>query len=429
MLTNQNKIKKLYFSTKIWGMHFIYSIIVAIAGLLLQIVAVFVPKIKLFVRGRNDVFPTLKAKIKPDDKTIWFHAASLGEYEQGLPVIEKIKEKYPNHKIVVSFFSPSGYEVRKNNTVAYATVYLPLDTIKNAKKFIELLHPEMVFFIKYEFWPNYLSELKNLNIPTYLISGIFREKQTFFKWYGGFYRKALKTFDYFFVQNESSKKLLQSLGFQNVKISGDTRFDRVVAILERDNSLDFIANFKDNKTTIVIGSSWPKDEELLINYINQSSEDIKFIIAPHNIKEAQISNLKSQITKKTVLFSEKNNLDLSNFNVFIIDTIGILTKIYSYADIAYVGGGFGNPGVHNLLEPATFGIPIIVGPNYSHFAEATALVHQEGCVSINNQNELNEAFDNLISNEDIRHEKGHICETFVQMNKGATQTIMSHIQQ
>jgi 3-deoxy-D-manno-octulosonic-acid transferase len=216
--------------------------------------------------------------------------------------------------------------------------------------------------------------------------------------------------------------------FQNVKISGDTRFDRVVAILERDNSLDFIANFKDNKTTIVIGSSWPKDEELLINYINQSSEEIKFIIAPHNIKEEQISNLKSQITKKTVLFSEKNNLDLSNFNVFIIDTIGILTKIYSYADIAYVGGGFGNPGVHNLLEPATFGIPIIVGPNYSHFAEATALVHQEGCISINIQNELNEAFDNLISNEDIRHEKGHICETFVQMNKGATEVILKHLQ-
>lgn len=410
-------------------MLFLYSIVTQIVQFLLPLFGFFSPKMKLFVNGRKTVFGTLEQKINSSDKTIWFHAASLGEYEQGLPVMEKIKEKFPNHKIVVTFFSPSGYEVRKNNTIADATVYLPLDTKSNAKRFLKLIHPEMVFFIKYEFWPNYLNELKKTNVSTYLISGIFRENQAFFKWYGGFYRKALKTFDYFFVQNESSKKLLQSLGFQNVKISGDTRFDRVVSILERDNSLDFIANFKDNKTTIVIGSSWPKDEELLINYINQSSEDIKFIIAPHNIKEAQISNLKTQITKKTVLFSEKNNLDLSNFNVFIIDTIGILTKIYSYADIAYVGGGFGNPGVHNLLEPATFGIPIIVGPNYSHFAEATALVHQEGCISINNQNELNEAFDNLISNEDIRHEKGHICETFVQMNKGATQTIMSHIQQ
>ena len=408
-------------------MFFLYNLLVQIAGLGIKIVAVFSPKIKLFVDGRKAVFQTLEDKIKPSDKTIWFHAASLGEFEQGLPVMEKIKEKFPNHKIVVTFFSPSGYEVRKNNTIADATVYLPLDTKSNAKKFLKLVHPEMVFFIKYEFWPNYLNELKKSDITTYLISGIFRENQAFFKWYGGFYRKALKTFDYFFVQNESSKKLLQSLGFQNVKISGDTRFDRVVAILERDNSLDFIEKFKDNKTTIVIGSSWPKDEELLVNYINLSSEEIKFIIAPHNIKEEQISNLKSQITKKTVLFSEKNDIDLSNYNVFIIDTIGILTKIYSYADIAYVGGGFGNPGVHNLLEPATFGIPIIVGPNYSHFAEATALVHQEGCISIKNQNELNEAFDNLISNKDIRHEKGHICETFVQMNKGATQTIMNHI--
>lgn len=410
-------------------MLFLYSIVTQIVQFLLPLFGFFSPKMKLFIDGRKTVFGTLEQKINSSDKTIWFHAASLGEYEQGLPVMEKIKEKFPNHKIVVTFFSPSGYEVRKNNTVADATVYLPLDTKSNAEKFLKLVHPEMVFFIKYEFWPNYLNELKKSNVTTYLISGIFRENQVFFKWYGGFYRKALKTFEYFFVQNESSKKLLQSLGFQNIKISGDTRFDRVVAILERDNSLDFIANFKDNKTTIVIGSSWPKDEELLINYINQSHENIKFIIAPHNIKEEQISNLKSQITKKTVLFSEKNNTDLSNFNVFIIDTIGILTKIYSYADIAYVGGGFGNPGVHNLLEPATFGIPIIVGPNYSHFAEATALVHQEGCISINNQNELNEAFDNLISNEDIRHEKGHICETFVQMNKGATQTIMSHIQQ
>ena len=302
----------------------------------------------------------------------------------------------------------------------------------NAKKFIKLVHPELAFFIKYEFWPNYLNELKKSNVTTYLISGIFRENQAFFKWYGGFYQKALKTFEYFFVQNESSKKLLQSLGFQNVKISGDTRFDRVVSILERDNSLDFIEQFKDNKTTIVIGSSWPKDEELLVNYINQASEDIKFIIAPHNIKEEQINSLYSRISKTKFNYSDYSietlrKPNLKNYQVFIIDTIGILTKIYSYADIAYVGGGFGNPGVHNLLEPATFGIPIIVGPNYSHFAEATALVHQEGCISINNQNELNEAFDNLISNEDIRHEKGHICETFVQMNKGATQTIMNHI--
>lgn len=408
-------------------MYFLYHFILLLASVAVKILALFSPKMKLFVDGRKTVFSTLSEKIQPGDKTIWFHAASLGEYEQGLPVMEKIKAKYPNHKIVLTFFSPSGYEVRKNNTVADVTVYLPLDLERNAKMFVQLVKPELVFFIKYEYWPNYLKILKQKGIKTYLISGIFRENQAFFKWYGGFYRKALETFDYFFVQNESSKMLLQRLGYHNVKISGDTRFDRVVSILERDNSLDFIEQFKNSKTTIVIGSSWPKDESLLVTFINQCSSEVKFIIAPHNIKADQIANLQAQLTKPTVLFSEKDNKNLSDYQVFIIDTIGILTKIYSYADIAYVGGGFGHPGVHNILEPATFGVPIVIGPNYSHFAEATALVNMEGCITIATQEQLNDAFDNLIMNADIRHEKGHIAETFVQMNKGATAVILNHI--
>ena len=407
-------------------MRFCYNLIVLLAAFLLKIIAIFNKKIKLFVDGRKNVFEILSNNIKQTDKTIWFHAASLGEYEQGLPVIEKIKIKFPDHKIVLTFFSPSGFEVRKNNKLADVTVYLPLDSIANARKFIEIINPEMVFFIKYEFWPNYLNELKIRNIKTYLISGIFRENQAFFKWYGGFYRNALQTFEYFFVQNESSKILLQSIGFNNVAVSGDTRFDRVAAILENDNKLDFIEEFKNNKTAIVVGSSWPKDERLLINFINQS-KDVKFIIAPHNIKATQILDFKNQISKSTVLFSEKTNKKLADFDVFIIDTIGILTKIYSIADIAYVGGGFGNPGVHNILEPATFGVPIVIGANYSHFAEAIALVNLGGCVSVSNQNELNETFNNLLLNDDIRHEKGHICSTFVQMNKGATNIILNKI--
>jgi len=404
-----------------------YSFLVSIAGFFLKILALFSQKIKLFVDGRKSVFETLSKNISNSDKTIWFHAASLGEFEQGLPVMEKIKANFPNHKLIVTFFSPSGYEVRKNNTIADVTIYLPIDTKENAKHFLDSINPEFVFFIKYEFWPNYLNELKNRKINTYLISGIFRENQAFFKWYGSFYRKALNSFDYFFVQNESSKKLVQQLGFQNVSVSGDTRFDRVVSILERDNHLDFIEKFKNNTLTIVIGSSWPKDEELLVNFINQSTENIKFIIAPHNIKSDQILELQKSITKKSILFSEKESKNLGEYDIFIINTIGILTKIYSYADIAYVGGGYGNPGVHNLLEPATFGIPIVIGPNYSHFAEATALVNMEGCISVSNQNELNDAFSNLISNDDVRHEKGHICNTFVQMNKGATDKILSYI--
>lgn len=408
-------------------MLFLYNLIVQIAGFLLKITALFNPKIKLFIEGRKVVFPTLEQKIKPSDKTIWFHAASLGEYEQGLPLIEKIKEKFPSHKIVVTFFSPSGYEVRKNNTVADITVYLPLDTKKNAKEFLKLVHPDLVFFIKYEYWLNYLSELKKQNTPTYLVSGILRENQMFFKWYGSFYRKALDTFTYFFVQNENSKKLLLQLGKTNVAVSGDTRFDRVAAILEKDNTLDFIANFKNETLTIVIGSSWPKDENLLVDFINSNNYNVKFIIAPHNIKEEQIQQLKNSITKKTILFSEKENAALAEYDILIINTIGILTKIYSYADIAYVGGGFGNPGVHNILEPATFGVPIVIGPNYSHFAEATALVSLEGCISVSNKIELDAAFTNLILNEVERQERGHICGTFVQMNKGATNMIMNTI--
>ncbi|CAD0006035.1 3-deoxy-D-manno-octulosonic acid transferase [Flavobacterium chungangense] len=410
-------------------MLFLYNLVVSITGFFLKIVALFSPKIKLFVDGRKNVFTILEEKIKPEDKTIWFHSASLGEYEQGLPVIEKIKEKYPTHKIIVTFFSPSGYEVRKNNNIADVTIYLPLDTKSNAKEFLKLTHPELVFFIKYEFWLNYLKELEKLKTPTYLISGIFRDNQMFFKWYGGFYRKALKTFTHFFVQNENSKQKIESIGFQNAIVSGDTRFDRVNAILERDNSLEFIETFKNNQPTIVIGSSWPKDEVLLAEYINEAPENVKFIIAPHNIKTEQIENLKNAITKKTVLFSEKENKILADYTVFIINTVGLLTKIYSYGTIAYVGGGFGNPGIHNILEPAAFGIPIVIGPNYSKFAEAIELVKLGGCTTISNTENLKHVFNQLLSDNNFLEEKGKICQSYIQNNKGATNTIIKAISQ
>ena len=420
-------MKETYFSPKIKQMLFLYNLLIIITGFFLKIVALFSPKMKLFIDGRKNVFALLKEKINPEDKTIWFHSASLGEYEQGLPVIEKIKEKYPAHKIIVTFFSPSGYEVRKNNNVADITIYLPLDTKSNAKRFLKLVHPELVFFIKYEFWLNYLNELKKLKTPTYLISGIFRDNQMFFKWYGGFYRKALETFTYFFVQNENSKVKIEAIGFLNVIVSGDTRFDRVNAILERDNSLEFIEAFKKNQPTIIIGSSWPKDETILIEYINQATASVKFILAPHNIKAEQIENLKKAITKQTVLYSEKENKNLADYNVFIIDTVGLLTKIYSYGTIAYVGGGFGNPGIHNVLEPATFGIPIVIGPNYSKFAEAIELVNLGGCMVVSDKEELKQIFDHLLSNQNFLSEKGKICRSYIQNNKGATSTIINTI--
>jgi len=405
---------------------FLYNLIIHIVGFFLKIITLFNRKIKLFVKGRKKSFALLSEKITPTDKTIWFHVASLGEYEQGLPIIEKFKQKFPVHKLVLTFFSPSGYEVKKNNSIADLTLYLPWDTKKNVKKFIEILHPEKAIFIKYEFWINYLYELKKQNIPTYLVSGIFRGNQLFFRSYGGFYRNVLKSFTYFFVQDENSKNLLQKIGFTNVIISGDTRFDRVFDIYKAENNLDFIAEFKGNNTLFVAGSTWYKDEKLLTEYINQHKGKTKFIIAPHNIKSEQIQDLKSKINKSVVLFSDKENKNLYDFQVMIVDTIGILTKIYSYSDLVFVGGGFGLPGVHNVLEPAVFGVPIVIGKNYSHFAEATQLVQLGGIISIQNQTQLNINLDKLLSNPEIRKEKGNINMDFVENKKGATQIVLEH---
>jgi len=407
-------------------MLFLYNLLTYIAGSLLQLVALFSNKMKLFIDGRKDVFETISQQLDKEDKTIWFHSASLGEYEQGLPIMERIRELYPKHKIVLTFFSPSGYEIRKNTKAADVVVYLPLDTRANARKFVELVRPELAFFIKYEFWPNYLNELKKRNVTTYLISGIFRKDQAFFKWYGGFYREALKTFEHFFVQNESSKLLLHKIGFTNVTISGDTRYDRVSAILERDNNLPYIEDFINDKTTIVFGSSWPKDEAMFTDFINASS-DVKFIIAPHTIGAEHINDIKNSITKKTVLFSEMESKDLAEYDVFIINTIGILGKIYSYADIAYIGGGFGTAGLHNILEPAAFGLPIVIGPNHEKFPEAAAMIHMGGCISVNSKQELEDTFSSLLYNDDYRRETGHAAGTFVSMNRGAVEVIMNYL--
>ena len=418
----------------------LYNILISIVGFFLKIAALFNKKIKLFVDGRKQSLTILSEKIHPNDKTIWFHVASLGEYEQGLPVMEEFKKKFPNHKLVLTFFSPSGYEVRKNNPISDVTVYLPWDTKSNVKEFLKIVKPEKAIFIKYEFWINYLSELKKQNIPTCLVSGIFRENQAFFKWYGGFYRKALQAFEYFFVQNESSKKLIESIGFTNVVVSGDTRFDRVYAIAERDNYLDFVEKFKGNDLLLVAGSTWEADEKLLVEYINKTDKKIKFLIAPHNIKEEQISNLtraigelseaKSQISKSVILFSELSSSPpsegLGEAYVMIVDTVGLLTKIYSYADLAYVGGGFGNPGVHNVLEPAVFGTPIVIGENYSHFAEAKELVNLGGVLSVKNQTEFDLVLDKLVQNGAFRKEKGKICSDYVLNQKGATKIIMDY---
>ena len=406
-------------------MLFVYNLLTYITGAVLHIVALFSPKMKLFVNGRKTVFATLKENIQPTDKVLWFHAASLGEFEMGLPVMEQMRAEYQQYKILLTFFSPSGYEIRKNTPAADVVVYLPLDTKANARRFLKLAHPDMAFFIKYEFWPNYLNELRKRNTETYLISGLFREKQAFFKWYGGFYREALKAFCHFFVQYDSSKQLLQSIGFNNATVTGDTRYDRVSKILERDNSLPFMENFISGKLAAVYGSSWPKDESNFRPFVEQHP-DVKHIIAPHDISGEHISQLQHMFPG-ALLYSEMEGKDLNAHNVFIINTIGLLGKIYSYADMAYVGGGFGTAGLHNILEPAAFGVPIVIGPNHEKFPEAAALIHFGGCIEARGGETLVDTLNELAHNDDYRHETGYKAGTFVSMNRGAVDTIMKKI--
>ena len=408
-------------------MSFFYNILIITTRFFLRVIALFNNKIKLFVEGRNETFQKLEKNISKSDKIIWIHCASLGEFEQGRPIIEKIKEKYIKHKIVLTFFSPSGYEVQKDYKEVDVVCYLPLDTKSNARKFIELVHPEMAIFVKYEFWPNILNELKRQQIKTILVSGIFREDQIFFKPIGFWMRKSLKTFSHFFVQDVNSEKLLAHIGIHKVTVSGDTRFDRVSEITKQDNSLDFIEEFKQDKLTFIAGSTWKEDEELIVDYINdKASNNEKFIIAPHNINSKEIKDLQNSIHKKIVLFSEKENQNLKEAQVFIIDIIGILTKIYSYADIAYVGGGF-ETGLHNVLEPATFGVPIIIGPKYNKFKEAVDLVNQGGCFVVYNKEEFNSQLKELFTDTDDRMKKGKITKTFISQNIGATKIILDYI--
>ncbi len=389
--------------------------------------ALFSKKMKIFVKGREHVFETLQQKISSEDKTIWFHCASLGEFEQGVPIMQELKKLKPEHKIVVSFFSPSGFEIKKNSPIADVVVYLPMDTPSNAEKFVRTLHPSLAVFVKYEIWPNYLSSLQKNKIPTLLVSGVFRKNQIFFKSYGGFMRKALGTFNHIFLQDENSEALLQNIGFKNTSVSGDTRFDRVSHQIEMDNKLQFAENFKGNSICIVCGSTWPEDENVLLDYIDSSPKEVKFIIAPHKIEAKKMEDFKERIHKKTIFYSKKDEANISEYNVLIIDCIGLLSKLYSYADIAYVGGAMGNNGLHNILEPATFGVPIIIGKNYYGFPEAKRLRELAGLFSVKDASECTEILSKLVNDSHFRNKTGMIAGHFVNKNTGATRRIMEYI--
>jgi 3-deoxy-D-manno-octulosonic-acid transferase len=406
--------------------YFIYNCLVYFAGFFLKIAAVFSPKLKLFVEGRKNVFQYLEENVSYKSDLIWIHTASLGEFEQGLPIIERLKNDYKNATILVTFFSPSGYEVKKNSRAGDLVTYLPLDTLKNAKKFISLINPKLVIFVKYEVWPNYLSVLNKKNIPTLLVSAIFNKKQLYFKSYGGFMRKSLTAFYHIFVQDVASKKLLNSIHLNNVSISGDTRFDRVLKIVEQDNQLDFMEKFKQNQLCFVAGSTWPEDEAILTSYINTTSENIKFVFAPHTIKKEAIEKLKASVNKNVVLYSEIDPKDISQFDVLIIDTIGLLTKVYSYADIAYVGGGFAT-GLHNTLEPAVFGIPVLIGPEYKGFKEAEDLVAKKGLISITTLDDFRVQMTQLLNSETYYNGTKNVNSNYIMAHKGATEVIVNYI--
>ncbi len=381
---------------------------------------------KLFVNGRKETFAILEQSISKNEQVIWMHAASLGEFEQGLPIIEKLRQEFPSHKILVTFFSPSGYEIKKDTTAADVVTYLPMDTIQNVKRFIALTNPTLAIFVKYEIWPNYMKVLKKKKIPTVLVSAKFKKEQIYFKGYGGYMRKALKTCIHLFVQDETSKQLLASIQIKNTTVNGDTRLDRVSEILNRDNTLSFMNNFKKDRLCFVAGSTWPEDEAILIDYINNNPKNLKYVIAPHTIKKEKILGLAGAISKKTALLSKIDENTIGDFEVLIIDNIGMLTKIYSYADIAYVGGGFAT-GLHNTLEPAVFGIPVIIGPNYHGFKEAEDLVHQKGILPITDAWSFSELMKKLLAQPGLIKKIGEINALYISKNKGASVQIIDYL--
>jgi len=408
-------------------MPFFYSLFIHCYAGLIKIASLFSKKAKLWCRGRKNVFPFLEERCAGKENVVWFHCASLGEFEQGKPLMEKLKQQDEKVTILVTFFSPSGFEIKKNTPVADMVVYLPTDTRKNAKKFIQMVKPQKVFFIKYEFWFNYMVELAKNNIPFYYVSAIFRENQYFFKRYGKWFLKQLKKCSFFFVQNEKSKELLQKHKIENAIVAGDTRFDRVYYIAHQSYTLDFIVSFKEEKKLLVAGSTWLPDEKLLSNLFSQMNRNYKLVIAPHCIDNNHIAQIKKCFDSFSVVcFSGKETQTVSNYDVLIIDAIGILSKVYKYADVSYLGGAF-KTGLHNILEAAVFEKPVFFGPHYQKFNEAVELVKNGGAFSVKKASEMAEIINSFNNNPQLYHATCNICKNFVAQNLGATKKIINHL--
>ena len=408
-------------------MTLLYNIGILIYSLLVRLTSPFNVKAKQFAVGRKNWKTKLQGQIEKEAKYIWFHCASLGEFEQGRPVIEEIKKQFPEFKIALTFFSPSGYEIRKNYAGADIIMYLPLDTKKNAETFIHLLKPEKVFFIKYEFWYHYISELKRENIPLYVFSAIFREQQKFFRntpW-GIWLQKILFNFEHIFVQNKKSAELLKSIGLSNISVAGDTRFDRVASIAKAAKKIPVVEKFKGEQQLIIAGSTWEPDEELLLEYINQNT-DTKFVIAPHEVSASNINRIHQLLKRPAISFSKVTESDVSRYEVLVIDSIGLLSSVYQYGNIAYIGGGF-KIGIHNILEAATFGMPIVFGPNFTRFKEAVDLVSLGGAFPISNYKQLKHNFDSLITDKEHLNSSSDKNINYVEENVGSTKFIIKKV--
>ena len=408
----------------------IYNLIIYLYQFGVVIYSLFNEKVRKMWRGERDAFRVLREKVDPEAKYVWFHAASLGEFEQGRPLMEQLRKDHPDYKILLTFFSPSGYEVRKNYEGADIICYLPLDTITNARRFLRTIRPEMAFFIKYEFWYNYLHILKHRNVPVYSVSSIFRPDQVFFKWYGRQYGRVLNCFTHFFVQNEISKELLAKIGITNVSIVGDTRFDRVLQIKEAAKQLPIVEAFKQDAKVFVAGSSWQPDEEIFIKYFN-TRRDWKLIIAPHVIGEDHLKQIEKLLEgRKVVRYSEfsENSVyseRLKDAEVLIIDCFGLLSSIYHYGDVAYVGGGFG-VGIHNLLEAAVWDVPVFFGPNNERFQEAQAL-KQSGGFEISCYEDFEQQMNRFIDDETYLKAQGQLAGQYVKGKAGATWQVLSSV--
>ncbi len=402
-------------------MKFLYNFFILVYYLSIKIASLFNAKAKLWVLGRKNIFEHLQSTFKDaSSEIIWFHCASLGEFEQARPIIESIRKHETKYKILLTFFSPSGYEIRKNYAQADYIYYLPIDTIGNARKWIEIIKPSKVFFVKYEFWFNYLNELKRKEIPTYLVSGIFRDDHYFFKWYGGWFVKQLSCFTHFYLQDEKSISLLKSKGITNTTLAGDTRFDRVNDIANSIKTFPIVEQFKKNTPVLIMGSSW-KEDETVISEINLN--EYKVILAPHEIDESHIQSIIQLFSKRKILrYSQANSDNVSEANMLIIDNIGMLSSLYQYGAIAYIGGGFGK-GIHNILEAATFGLPVLFGPNYNKFNEAKELIQLGGGFTFSNTLELEKTMK-LLHDKIILQKASQIAKNYVQGRIGATEIIL-----